>query len=183
MIIAIYLCIQGKWNPWDYVTGSIGNYNDTVDEILVWKFNLVKYHNKVTNCYNIPLFHVHSDIGNARISCIFEVSGKKNICYRNHSDLEKAFTWCELKAIQFSLLSSIKQFENICICWYTDNFATQTIIKCGSNKSYIHSLALNIFNLTFQHNIHIKVFCVGQKYNKEADKISKTIEFDDSILN
>ena len=105
---------------------------------------------------------------------------KKNICYRNLTDLEKTFSfnWRELEAIRFSLLSSIKQFENRCIFWNTDNFATQQIIKCGGNKTHINSLALNIFNLTFDHDIHLKVFWVGREYNKKADKISKTIDFD-----
>ena len=167
-------------SSWDK-TFNIGNYNDTVDEILFWKFNLVKYNNKVINCYNIPLFHVHSDASNTGIACVFDVRGKRNICYRNLTDLEKTFssTWCELEAIRFSLLSSIKQFENKCIFWYTDNFATKQIIKCGSNKTHIHSLALNIFNLTFNHNIHLEVFSVGREYNKEAYEISKTIDFDD----
>ena len=37
-------------------TFDIGNYNDTVDKILFWKFSFVKYNNKVINCYNIPFF-------------------------------------------------------------------------------------------------------------------------------
>ena len=167
-------------SSWDK-TFNIGNYNDTVDEILFWKFNLVKYNNKVINCYNIPFFHVHSDASNTGIAYVFDVRGKRNICYRNLTDLEKTFssTWRELEAIRFSLLSSIKQFENKCIFWYTDNFATKQIIKCGSNKTHIHSLALNIFNLTFDRNIHLEVFSVWREYNQEADKISKTIDFDD----
>ena len=141
----------------------------------------MKSNNKVINCYNIPSFHVHSDASYTGISGVFDVRGKKNICYRNLTDLEKTFssTWRELEAIRFSLLSSIKQFENKCIFWYTDNFATKQIIKCGSNKTHIHSLALNIFNLTFDRNIHLEVYSVGREYNKEADKISKTIDFDD----
>ena len=47
-------------SSWDK-SFNIENYNDMVDEILFWKFNLVKYNNKVMNCYNIPLFHVNSD--------------------------------------------------------------------------------------------------------------------------
>ena len=99
-----------------------------------------KYSNKVINCYNIPLFHVHSDASNTGIACVFSVRGKRNICYRNVTDLEKTFssTWRELEAIRFSLLSLIKQFESKCIFWYTDNFATQQI-KCGSNKTHIYS--------------------------------------------
>ena len=165
---------------WDK-TFNIGNYNDTVDEILFWKFNLVKYNNKVINCYNIPFFHVHSDASNTEIACVFDVRGKRNICYRNLTDLEKTFssTWRKLVAIRFSLLSSIKQFENKCIFWYTDNFSTQQIIKCGSNKTHIRSLALNIFNFNFEHNMHLEVSWVGREYNKEADKISKTVDFGD----
>ena len=146
-------------SSWDK-TFNIGNYKDTVDEILFWKFNLVKYNNKVINCYNIPFFHVHSDASNTGIACVFDVRRKRNICCRNLIDLEKTFSsnWRELKAIRFSLLSSIKQFKNKCIFWYTDNFATKQIIKRGSNKTHIHSLALNIFNLTFDHNIHLEVF-------------------------
>ena len=68
---------------------------------------------------------------------------------------------------------------NECIFWYTDSFTTQQIIKCGSNKTHIYSLALNVFNLTFDRNIHLEVFWVGKGYNKEEDKISKTIDFDD----
>ena len=48
-----------------------------------------------------------------------------------------------------------------------------------ANKRHISSLALNILNLTFDHNTHLEVFWVGREYNKEADKISKTIDFDD----
>ena len=44
---------------------------------------------------------------------------------------------------------------------------------------HIHSLALNILNLTFDHNIHLEVFWVGREYNKKADNIFKTIDFDD----
>ena len=167
-------------SSWDE-TFNIGNYNEMVNKILFWKFNLVKYNSKVINCYNIPLFHVHLDASNTRIACVFDVRGKKNVCYRNLADLEKTFssTWRELEATRFPLFSLIKRFKNKCIFWYADNFATQQTIQCGSNKTHIHSLALNIFNLTFDHNIHLEVFWVGREYNKEADKISKSIDFDD----
>ena len=141
----------------------------------------MKYNNKAINCYNIPLFHIHSDASNTGIASVFDLRWKKNICYRNLTDLEKTFssTWRELEAVSFSLLFSIKQFENKCVFWCTDSFATQQIIKCGSNKTHIHSLALNIFSLTFGHIIHLEVFRVGREFSKEADKISKTIDFGD----
>ena len=77
------------------------------------------------------------------------------------------------------MFSSIKEFEDKCIFWHRDNFATRQIIKCVSNKTNIHSLALNFFNLTLDHRIHLEIFWVGREYNKKADKISKIIDFDD----
>ena len=71
-------------------------------------------------------------------------------------------------------------------CWYTDNFGTQQIIKCGSNRRHIQSNKThihNIFNLTFDHNIHLEVFWVGRGHNNEADKIFKTIDFDNWYTN
>ena len=50
------------------------------DEILFWRFNLVKHNYKVINCYNIPLFHVHSDASNTGIASVLDFKGKKNIC-------------------------------------------------------------------------------------------------------
>ena len=47
----LYKSIQSS--SWDK-TFNIGNYKGTVEEILFWKLNLVKYNNKVINCYNIP---------------------------------------------------------------------------------------------------------------------------------
>ena len=69
-------------SSWDK-TFNIENYNDKVYKILFWKFNFVKYNNKVINCYNILLFQVHSDASNTVIACVFDWRGKKNICYRN----------------------------------------------------------------------------------------------------
>ena len=69
------------------------------------------------NCYNILLLHVHSDASKTGIACIFDVRGKKNICYKNLICLiclEKTFSsaWRKLEAIRFSLyflrLSSLK---------------------------------------------------------------------------
>ena len=77
-----------------------------VNEILFWKFKLMKYNDKVIHCYNIPLFHVHSDASNTGIACVFNVGGKRNICHRNLTGLEKTFssTRRELEAIRFYLL-------------------------------------------------------------------------------
>lgn len=63
--------------------------------------------------------------------------------------------------------------------WCTNNFATQQVIRYGNDKSHIHILGLNFFNLTLHHIIDLKVFYVRREYNKQVDRTSKTIDFDD----
>ena len=93
-------------SSWDK-TFNIGNYNDTVDEILFWKFNLVKYNNKVINCYNIPLSHVHSGASNTGIACVFDVRKTKNIRYRNLTDLEKNIQFHLARIISYPIFSTL----------------------------------------------------------------------------
>ena len=88
-------------------TFNIGNYNDTVDEILFLKFNLVKYNNKVINCYNIPLSHVHSGASNTGIACVFDVRKTKNIRYRNLTDLEKNIQFHLARIISYPIFSTL----------------------------------------------------------------------------
>ena len=70
----------------------------------------------ITKQYNylLQLFHIHSDASNTEIACVFGVKGRENICCRNLTDLEKAFSsaWHKLEAMRFSFPSLIKQFEN-----------------------------------------------------------------------
>ena len=76
------------------------------------QFNLVKYSIKVINCYNILLFHVHSDASNTGIACDFDARRKKNTCYRNLTTLEKAFSFT-LVYRQFRNSANNKVWEQI----------------------------------------------------------------------
>ena len=79
-----------------------------VDEILFWRFNFVKYNNKVINFYNAPLFHVHSKASDTWAACVFDVRRKKYLLQKSYWFREKIHFHLELEAIQFSLLSLIK---------------------------------------------------------------------------
>ena len=37
--------------------------------------------------------------------------------------------------------------------WHTDNYASSITIKSGSNKKELQELAIEIFKITFKHNI------------------------------
>ena len=63
--------------------------------------------------------------------------------------------------------------------WHTDNYASSIIAKSGINKRELQNLAIEIFNITFKHNIRFDISWIPRKSNELADKFSKTIDYDD----
>ena len=53
------------------------------------------------------------------------------------------------------------------------------IAKWGSNKRELEELAIEIFDITFKHNIRFDILWIPRKRNELADKFSKTIDYDD----
>ena len=91
-------------------------------------------------------------------------------------------TWRELEAIQFSLISSKNKFENKTIFWYTDNYARSLITKKGSYKPKLHDLALEIHKISSTHNIDLNSCWIPREENKEADRLSKQVDYDDWFI-
>ena len=86
----------------------------------------------------------------------------------------------ELEAIQFSLNSSKNKFENKTIC--TDNYACSLITRKGSNKPKLHDLALEIHKISSMHNIDLNICWIPREENKEADRLSKQVDYDDWFI-
>ena len=63
--------------------------------------------------------------------------------------------------------------------WHTDNYASSIIAKSGINKRELQNLAIEIFNITFKHNIRFDISWIPRKRNELADKFCKTIDYDD----
>ena len=63
--------------------------------------------------------------------------------------------------------------------WHKDNYAPSIIAKSRSNKKELQELAIEIFNITFKHNIRFDISWISRKSNELADKFSKTIYYDD----
>ena len=127
---------------------NIGNYNDTVEETLYWKFNI---RNLTTKCLENTEFHLclFSNASNDGLASVYKDRGKSFICYKNFDKTEKkqSSAWRELEAIHYSLKSSKGRFKNKAVYWYTDNFASSSIVNIGSNKEKLQKLALNILKL------------------------------------
>ena len=73
----------------------------------------------------------------------------------------------------------IKYFKNKNLYWQTDNIATTSIIGSGSNKVQLQNLALEIYDLTRNNNISLNIQWFPPEFNKTANLLSKSIDYDD----
>jgi len=56
------------------------------------------------------------------------------------------------------------------------------LVKKGSNKTHLQTLALRIFEILFENNINLNIFWIPRNLNVLADKYSKEIDFDDWVI-
>ena len=103
------------------------------------------------------------------------------MCQKNFNFIgeTESSSWRELEAIRYSLNSVKNLLRNKYVKWHTDNYTSSIIAKSGSNKRELQELAIQIFNITFKHNIRFDISLISRKCNELADKFSKTIDYDD----
>ena len=77
-----------KWLSWGQ-TFNIRNYNDTVEEFLIWKFNIRYLNNKVFREYRIPSLFIYSDASNNGLASVYKDKGKLFIFYKKFDKIEK----------------------------------------------------------------------------------------------
>ena len=77
-------------------------------------------------------------------------------------------------------MQAFDQFlENKMILWHTDNISTALIVRIGSNKDPLQELSNDIYMICNKKDIKLTV---TRKYNETADKVSKTIDYDDWFI-
>jgi len=135
---------------------------------------VIKFNLKKINTYSIPFTVINSDASNESLASVFDIEGKKVICHRTFNEFEKLLssTWREMEAIHYTLCSCKSMFANKEITWYTDNYACSIIVKKGSNKTQLQTLALRIFEILFENNINLNIFWIPRNLNVLADKYS-----------
>ena len=178
----IYKIIESR-PSWDNKF-NLSLHQEAIQEIIFWKNNIKIINKRFIKEYKIPSLLVYSDASNSGLASVYKEKGKANICYKSFSDQEKfqSSTWRELEAIRFSLSSSKNRFENKTIFWYTDNYAYSLITRKGSNKPKLHDLALEIHKISSTHNIDLNVCWIPREENKEADRLSKQVDYDDWFI-
>ena len=99
---------------------SIEYYNDLVEEILYWKFNICNLNNKVFREYRIPSLFVYLYAYNNGLPSVHKDKGKVIYLLWNFDIIEKKLssTWRESEAINHSLKSSKDKFKNECLLLY-----------------------------------------------------------------
>ena len=114
----------------------------------------------------------------------FEMKGKKYLIQKNFSSTEKcrSSTWRKLEAIYYSLCSLPKFLNNNSLFWHTDNFAASKIVESGSSKPELQEKAVKIFDICKVKNLNLEITWISRENNKDADFISKLIDYDDWIV-
>ena len=102
---ALYKVIE-KQLSWDKII-NIGNYNDTVKEILYWKCSIRNLNNKLFRKYKITSLFVYSDVSNNGLTHVGHLFAIKNF---DKLEKKQSSTWTELEANQYSLKSSKDRF-------------------------------------------------------------------------
>jgi hypothetical protein len=87
-----------------------------------------------------------------------------NVCEKGQSS-----TWREMKAIEIALLSFKDKFKGTSLKWHTDNQNCLTILKSGSMKKHLQSIAFSIFTLCMQECISIDIQWIPRSENTRAD--------------
>ena len=144
-------------------------------EEFFWKNNI--HLRKFRNCFVFrkPQKVTFSDASNFACGAITYFNGGEHVCHKMWTQDERgrSSTWRELSEIEFSLMSCLPILRMSHVKWYTDTQATAKIVEVGSMKLELHTLALNIFKICYEHSIHLEMEWVPRDCNTRADFISK----------
>ncbi|XP_044180060.1 uncharacterized protein LOC122961513 [Acropora millepora] len=96
------------------------------------------------------------------------------------ADLAKeSSTMREILAVRNVLQSFAPKLAGLCVKWHTDNQNVARIIGVGSRISGLQSEAKRIFEVCVQHGISIEPEWLPRSSNKQADYLSRIVDFDD----
>lgn len=151
------------------------------DEIVFWKNNIHLRNFKNCFVFRKPQKVTFSDASNIACGAVSYINDGEHVCHKmwTQDERSRSSTWRELSAIEFSLLSCLPILSSSHIKWYTDNQATAKIVEVGSMKLELHTIALRIFKICYEHSIHLDIEWVPRDRNTRADFISKLVDFDD----
>ena len=158
-------------------------YQFTIDELTFWKQNVQALKKRPLILYKLPITKVYSDASNFGIGTCFEIKDKKYLIQKNFPSTEKcgSSTWREMVAILLPVLPSKFLNINSLFC-HTDNFAVSKTVESGSSKPDLQEKAVKIFDICKVKNPNLEITWISWENNKDADFISKLIDYNDWIV-
>ena len=110
---------------------------------------------------------MYSDTSNFGIGISFEIKGKKYLIQKNSSSTEKCRSF-KISKLQFTILAY--------------NFAASKTVQSSSSKPQLQEKAVKIFDICRVKNLNLEITQISQVNNKDADFISKLIDYEDWIV-
>ena len=174
----IYKLIEARVS-WDKRI-NLTLFHDVLQELLFWKLNLRDLNKRAIIKYEIPDLKVFSDASATGVGAILN----EKVCYRNLKQLERgeSSTFRELLAIKYAIDSFDVLLGGKTILWHTDNIGTAIIVRVGSNRDILQELANGIYLACKKKDVKLTVTWISRDQNEKADKVSKTIDYDDWLV-
>ncbi len=173
----MYAFIESS-NTWD---GIHRVDHEVGKELKFWLDNLDAvngYHIKRSHAYTKVVYSDASGTGYGGfvVERIDEVIAQGKF---SEADRSASSTFRELLAVREVLVSLEDYLKHESILWYSDNVNVVRILKVGSPKTHLQSLALQIFRICLRQDIRILAQWVPREENELADAISKHVDTDD----
>ena len=97
-------------------------------------------------------------------------------------EASQSSTWRELSAVYQVLLAVACKLANTRVRWFTDNQNVARILQVGSKKPQLHAIALKVFALSVQYQLHLEPEWIPKDLNVRADFLSRIVDHDDWFL-
>ncbi len=165
---------------WDTVL-DISRCVQCVREIDFWIDNVASISTRVFFNYTVPSVACFSDASEFAGAAHVYLNGQLLVAHKNWSVTERAAssTLRELSAVSFSLSSFADKLAGQVVKWFSDNQNVPRIIKAGSMKPTLQSIALEIWAACLRHQITLQPEWIPRELNTRADMLSKYRDPDD----
>lgn len=112
------------------------------------------------------------------VGCSQEVVGSWS-----KQEMLKSSTWREAEAIRRILVSNLAVFEGKKLKIYSDNKNVKTVLRSGSTKVDLQTIALQIYNVCEKRDITLIPEWIPREKNTRADFLSRCHDCDDWEIN
>ena len=172
--------VDGNWDG----RLNFAHDNYALSELFFWKRNLKKLNSRSLlpcEAHSLTGYSDASDFALGAILKDLKDQGKSHVCRVSFSEDEilESSTSRELKAILLALRSFRTILSGHKVKWYCDNQGACHIFKKRSMKPDFQDLALDLYIECFRNRITVDIGWIPRIMNKEADTISKIIDYDD----